>query len=112
MTTVAPPVPAPGAAPSPAAGEREARIRELGRRIAAGQATAGRSRSRALEGRGMELLSRAPALRAAWFRLVDVAPACAGRRDLAAHLASLLGEVQRPVAPAEAHGLIRAVVPF
>ena len=47
----------------------------------------------------MELLSRDPALRAALFRLVDVAPACAGRRDLAAHLASLLGEVERPLAP-------------
>src|SRR3954452_22530965 len=112
MTTVAPPVPAPGAAPFPAAPDLEARVRELGRRIAAGQATAGRSRSRALEDRGMELLSRDPALRAALFRLVDVAPACAGRRDLAAHLASLLGEVQRPVAPAEARGLIRAAVPF
>src|SRR3954466_14820055 len=99
MTTVAPPVPAPGAAPSPAADEREARIRELGRRIAAGQAMAGRSRSRALEDRGMELLSRDPALRAALFRLVDVAPACAGRRDLAAHLASLLREGQRAGPP-------------
>jgi proline dehydrogenase len=99
MTTVAPPAPAPGAAPFPAAPELEARVRDLGRRIAAGQATAGRGRSRALENRGMELLARDPALRAALFRLVDVAPACAGRRDLAAHLASLLGEVQRPVAP-------------
>ncbi|HET6551125.1 MAG TPA: proline dehydrogenase family protein, partial [Solirubrobacter sp.] len=97
MTTVAPPAPAPGAAPSPAATD-EARVRALGRRIAAGQATAGRGRARALEDRGMELLSRDPALRAALFRLVDVAPACADRRDLAAHLASLLGEV-RPVAP-------------
>src|SRR3954468_21848084 len=99
MTTVAPPVPAPGAAPSPAADEREARIRELGRRIAAGQATAGRSRSRALEDRGMELLSRDPALRAAPFRLAGVAPACSGPRELAVHLASLLGEVERPFAP-------------
>jgi RHH-type proline utilization regulon transcriptional repressor/proline dehydrogenase/delta 1-pyrroline-5-carboxylate dehydrogenase len=46
----------------------------------------------------MELLARDPALRAALFRLVDVAPACADRRDLARHLASLLGEV-RPIAP-------------
>ncbi len=61
----------------------------------------------------MELLSRDPALKAALFRLVDVAPACAGRRDLAAHLASLLSEVSRPVAPAEARGgLVRTVVPF
>jgi RHH-type proline utilization regulon transcriptional repressor/proline dehydrogenase/delta 1-pyrroline-5-carboxylate dehydrogenase len=71
----------------------------LGRRIAAGQATAGRGRARALEDRGMELLSRDPQLRAALFRLVDVAPACTGRRDIASHLASLLGEVERPRAP-------------
>src|SRR3954471_4672642 len=99
MTTVAPPVPAPGAAPSPAAIDLEARVQGLGRQIAAGQATAGRSRSRAAEDRGMELLSRDPALRAALFRLVDVAPACRGPRELAAHLASLLGEVERPLMP-------------
>src|SRR3954470_22565651 len=94
MTTVAPPVPAP----SPAAADIEPRVRELGRRIAAGQATTGGSRSRALEDRGMELLARDPALRAALFRLVDVAPACADRGGLATPLASLLGEV-RPIAP-------------
>ena len=74
-------------------------MRELGRQIAAGQARAGRSRARVLEDRGMELLSRDPALKAALFRLVDVAPACAGPREVAAHLASLLGEVERPLAP-------------
>jgi len=74
-------------------------VRELGRQIAAGQARAGRSRARVLEDRGMELLSRDPALKAALFRLVDVAPACAGPREVAAHLASLLGEVERPLAP-------------
>src|SRR3954449_7027236 len=99
MMTVAPPVPAPGAAPSPAVPELEAQVRELGRRIAAGQATAGRSRSRRLEDRGVELLARDPQLRAALFRLVDVAPACSGPRELAAHLASLLGEVERPLMP-------------
>src|SRR6186997_2567398 len=92
MMTVASPVPVP------AAPDLEPRVRELGRRIAAAQATAGRSRARVLEDRGMELLARDPALRAALFRLVDVAPACVGRRDLAAHLASLLSEV-RPIAP-------------
>ena len=82
----------------------EPRVRELGRRIAAGQARAGRSRARALEDRGMELLSRDPALKAALFRLVDVAPACSGPRDVAAHLASLLGEVERPLAPVRRAG--------
>src|SRR4051794_14820498 len=95
MRTLLPP--APGSAP--AGSDREARVRELGRRIAAGQAAAGRGRTRALEDRGMELLSRDPALKAALFRLVDVAPACSGPRDVAAHLASLLGEVERPLAP-------------
>src|SRR5262245_56777806 len=96
MTTVAPPLPVPARALD----GLEPRVRELGRRIAAGQATAGRSRARALEDRAMELLSRDPQLRAALFRLVDVAPACSGPRELAAHLASLLGEVERPLAPA------------
>src|SRR3954468_8144360 len=99
MTTVAPPVPAPGASPSPAAADLESRVRGLGGAIPAAQATAGRSRWRAAEDRGMELLSREPALRAALFRLVDVAPACRGSRELAAHLASLLGEVERPLMP-------------
>ena len=94
MTVLAPPAPAPAFPP-----EIEPRVRELGRRIAAGQAAAGRGRTRALEDRGMELLSRDPALKAALFRLVDVAPACSGPRDVAAHLASLLGEVERPHAP-------------
>src|SRR5690348_17895409 len=95
MTIVAPPAAAPRSTPP----DIEARVRALGRQIAAGQAKAGRSRTRVLEDRGMELLSRDPALRAALFRLVDVAPACRGPRELAAHLASLLGEVERPLMP-------------
>src|SRR6476469_2008173 len=95
MRTLLPP--APGSAP--AGSDREQRVRALGRQIATGQTAAGRARARALEDRGMELLSRDPALKAALFRLVDVAPACSGPRDVAAHLASLLGEVERPHAP-------------
>src|SRR5918998_3591322 len=94
MRTLVPPAPVP--APERAL---EPRVRDLGRRIAAGQARAGRSRTRVLEDRGMELLSRDPALKAALFRLVDVAPACSGPREVAADLASLLGEVGRPLAP-------------
>src|SRR3954462_13807672 len=96
MRTLLPPT--PGSTPSSA--DRELRVRELGRKIAAGQAAAGGGRTRALEDRGMELLSRDPALKAALFRLVDVAPACSGPREVAAHLASLLGEVERPLASA------------
>ncbi|MBE2314459.1 proline dehydrogenase family protein [Solirubrobacter sp. CPCC 204708] len=94
MTIVAPPAAAPSSTPP-----EEARVRALGRQIAAGQAKAGRTRTRALEDRGMEWLARDPALRAALFRLVDVAPACENRRDLAAHLAALLGEAERPGTP-------------
>src|SRR3954467_1099866 len=95
MTTVAPPLPLPARALN----GLEPRVRELGRRIAAGPATAGPRRARVLEDRGMELLSRDPQLRAALFRLVDVAPACSGPRELAAHLASLRGDVAGPLAP-------------
>src|SRR5215213_4322227 len=95
MRTLLPP--APGSAP--AGSDPEPQVRELGRRIAVGQAAASRGRTRALEDRGMELPSRDPALQGALFRLVDVAPACSGPRDVAAHLASLLSEVERPLAP-------------
>src|SRR3954466_4074365 len=95
MTTVAPPLPVPARALD----GLEPRVRDLGRRIAAGPATAGRSRARTFEDRGMELLSRDPQLRAALFRLVDVAPACASPRELAEHLAALLGEVDRQRPP-------------
>src|SRR5215475_6037256 len=97
MRTLAPPAAAPDAAPTPVSLEPE--IRALGHRIAAEQAQAPRGAARHFEDRGMELLARDPQLRAALFRLVDVAPACASPRDLAEHLAALLGEVERQIAP-------------
>jgi proline dehydrogenase len=97
MTMLAPPAAAPGAAPQPVSLEPE--VRALGHRIAAEQARAPRGAGRSLEDRGMELLARDPQLRAALFRLVDVAPACASPRELAEHLAALLGEVERQIAP-------------
>src|SRR3954466_15192574 len=98
MTTVAPPLPVPARALD----GLEPRVRDLGRRIAAGPATAGRSRARVFEDRGMELLARDPQLRAALFRLVDVAPACAPPRELRDPLGALLGEFERrlPIAAA------------
>jgi RHH-type proline utilization regulon transcriptional repressor/proline dehydrogenase/delta 1-pyrroline-5-carboxylate dehydrogenase len=93
MRTLAPAAAAPDAAPTPVSLEPE--IRALGHRIAAEQARAPRSAGRAFEDRGMELLARDPQLRAALFRLVDVAPACATPRELADHLGALLGEVER-----------------
>ena len=59
-------------------------MRELGRRIAAGQAAAGRGRARALEDRGMELLSRDPALKAALFRCDSIVPVSADACDVLA----------------------------
>jgi RHH-type proline utilization regulon transcriptional repressor/proline dehydrogenase/delta 1-pyrroline-5-carboxylate dehydrogenase len=100
MTTLAPPTASQDAAPKPISLEREVHV--LGHRIAAEQARAPRSAGRALEDRGMELLSRDPQLRAALFRLVDVAPACATPRELADHLAALLGEVERRRVPVSA----------
>ena len=93
MRTLAPAAAAPDAAPTPVSLEPE--VRALGHRIAAEQARAPRGAGRAFEDRGMELLARDPQLRAALFRLVDVAPACATPRELADHLAALLGEVER-----------------
>jgi proline dehydrogenase len=100
MRTLAPAAAAPDAAPTPVSLEPE--VRALGHRIAKEQARAPRSAGRAFEDRGMELLARDPQLRAALFRLVDVAPACATPRELADHLAALLGEVERrlPIAAA------------
>ena len=100
MTTLAPPAAAPDAAPKHISIEPE--VRALGRRITAESARAPRGAGRALEDRGMELLAREPQLRAALFRLVDVAPACATPRELAEHLAALLGEVDRQIAPVSA----------
>ena len=100
MRTLAPAAAAPDAAPTPVS--REPEVRALGHRIAAEQARAPRGAGRTFEDRGMELLARDPQLRAALFRLVDVAPACATPRELADHLGALLGEVDRrlPIAAA------------
>src|SRR5215211_2255362 len=80
----------------------EPEIRELGARLVRRSSRVRRSPTRALQDRGMELTSRDPQLRAALFRLVDVAPATAGPQDLAAHLHAFLTEVERPIAPVRA----------
>src|ERR1700755_1822846 len=93
MRTLAPAAAGPDAAPTPVSLEPE--VPALGHRIAAEQARAPRSAGRALEDRGMELLARDPQLRAALFRLGDLAPACATPREPADPLAARLGEVER-----------------
>ncbi len=73
----------------PAAVDVEREVLELGRELAR---NAGRARhaSWAMQDRAMARLSRDPQVRAALFRLVDVAPACDGPVELAAHLNALL----------------------
>ncbi|MBB4661317.1 proline dehydrogenase family protein [Conexibacter arvalis] len=60
-----------------------------------GRRLAGPARPSARD-RATALLSRDPALRAALFRVVDVAPACDGPGELADHLAAYLEEAARP----------------
>ncbi len=54
----------------------------------------GRAVKRASHDRAMALVSGNPQLRAALFRLVDVAPACANAAELSEHLAAYLAEVE------------------
>jgi proline dehydrogenase len=84
------------ASPSPPSSpEIEAEIVALGRRLAAGAPPRARA-TRAVHDHAMALAARDPRVRAALFRLVDVAPACAGPLELAEHLDAFLGEVERP----------------
>lgn len=70
----------------------ETELLELGRKLGT-RARAARSAKDAAYERSMSLVARDPELRAALFRLVDVAPACAGNPELAAHLAAYLDGV-------------------
>src|SRR3954454_6129852 len=106
MRTLAPPAAAPDAPPGPVSPEPE--LRALGHRTPAEQARPPRGAGRTFEDRGMELLARDPQLRAALFRLVDGAPACATPREVADHLAALLGEVERRLPLAAARRTLAA----
>lgn len=79
------------AAPPPAL---DAQIAELGRRLAHGAPPLRRAR-RAAHDRGMALVARDPQVRAALFRVVDVAPACPEPVELAEHLSAFLAGVER-----------------
>jgi proline dehydrogenase len=83
--------PASAAAPPPALDDE---IAELGRRLAHGAPLLRRVR-RAAHDRGMALVARDPQVRAALFRVVDVAPACAEPAELAEHLSAFLAGVER-----------------
>lgn len=88
----------PPAAIAPAPPALDGEILALGRRLARGGSPLRRAQ-RAAHDRGMALVARDPQVRAALFRLVDVAPACAGPVELADHLSAFLAAVERPAAP-------------
>jgi proline dehydrogenase len=83
---------------SPVADDLERKVHELGRELGARRRSL-RTVTRTANDRAMTLVSSDPQLRAALFRLVDVAPACAGPSELADHLAAYLDEVERPALP-------------
>ena len=79
----------------PAPPRLDAEVRALGTRLARRRRSP-RAAAQTLHDRAMALVAGDPQLRAALFRLVDVAPACAGPRELAAHLDAFLGQVEQP----------------
>lgn len=84
-------------APPPRADETaiDAEVLELGRQLA----QSGRSLRHIAHDRAMALVARDPQVRAALFRLVDVAPACAGPAELATHLDAFLSDVDAQTVP-------------
>jgi proline dehydrogenase len=87
--------------PAGAGLDLDAEIREVGHRLARGRSSL-RHPGRAAQDRAMALISRDAQLRAALFRLVDVAPACASPDELAEHLGAFLTDVKRRSAPVRA----------
>jgi RHH-type proline utilization regulon transcriptional repressor/proline dehydrogenase/delta 1-pyrroline-5-carboxylate dehydrogenase len=75
--------------------ELEEGIGELGRRLWQ-RSQRRRGARRVAEDRAMAAMTAEPGLRAAAFRLVDVAPACDGPAELSAHLAAYLGQIPEP----------------
>src|SRR3954464_12481964 len=78
-----------------AALERE--LFEVGRRLA-DKLPSTRNPLKVLDDKAMDLASSDAELKAALFRFVDVVPACRNMDDLARHLTSFLGEVDKPPA--------------
>jgi proline dehydrogenase len=72
----------------------EADVLRLGRLLH--ERTEGRAPHRTIQDRALVRLETDPELRDALFRLVDVAPACAGPRELAEHFDALVGETTGP----------------
>jgi proline dehydrogenase len=78
----------------------ESQVLELGRKLA-GRRRSVKAAKASVSDRAMGLVAGDPQLRAALFRLVDVAPACAGTDELAAHLAAYLDDVDERRIPVE-----------
>jgi proline dehydrogenase len=81
-----------------ASADLEREVRELGRALGERRRSV-RGLKRSAHDRTMTLVAGDPQLRAALFRLVDVAPACAGAAELAGHLAAYLDDVERRALP-------------
>jgi proline dehydrogenase len=90
VVTIAPPKPSLSLAP-----DLEPEVLALGRRLGRRRPSLAAAR-RAANDRTMALAAADPELRAALFRLVDVAPACAGKAELREHLAAYLEAVEDP----------------
>ncbi|MEA2402682.1 MAG: proline dehydrogenase [Thermoleophilaceae bacterium] len=85
--------------PSQAPAATQDDITAVARALADAYPARARHPRRLAEERAMELSMRDPRLRAALFRLVDVAPACRDADDLAQHLVALSADVEHPPAP-------------
>jgi proline dehydrogenase len=83
----------------PAPRELEAKLVEVGRRLADALPAGTRNPFKAADDKAMELASQDAELKAALFRFVDVVPACRSLDDLARHLTGFLGEVETPPPP-------------
>jgi proline dehydrogenase len=87
--------------PVPPEQDIELEVLALGRRLGERHRSV-KLAKRAVHDRAMALVAADPELRAALFRLVDVAPACRGTRELADHLAAYLDGVEDPALPVAA----------
>ncbi len=78
--------------------EIEAEVVDFGRRLGERHRSLAAAK-RGAHDRAMNVVSADPQLRAALFRLVDVAPACADNAELAQHLAAYLGDLDDDALP-------------
>src|SRR3954447_19635677 len=77
----------------------ERTLHDVGRGLADALPSSMRNPLKAVDDKAMDLAAADQELKAALFRLVDVAPACRNLDDLARHLTAFLGEVETPPPP-------------